>query len=146
MAKQPNEQTHGASSSQPAAQTLPGMEGVGKLPADLVRATIHRRLTLRDALPDDPEFKKNYRFLWEWMSFTDVSDEKAKERSTLIVKIAEGAWSIAMTDASMAATLAVSGPTLHGCLERLDELLGDPDAPWVPSRKKEARLKDRKKK
>lgn len=139
-------QDSSSSAPNPDQQSLPGMKDVGKLPSDVVRAAIHRRLTLRDALPDDPEFKRKFRFLWEWLTFMDVSDEKAKDRSTLIVKIAEGAWTVALTDAAMAATLAVADQTLDGCLERLDELLGDPDAPWVPSRKKEARLKDRKKK
>lgn len=130
----------------PEGGTLPGMEAVGRLPSDVVRKAIYRRLTLKDALPDDPEFKRKYRYLWDWLTFTDLSEEKLKERATLIIKVAEGAWSVAITDPSMAASMAATGQTLDGVLERLDELLGDPDAPWVPSRKREAKLKDRKKK
>lgn len=125
---------------------LPGLETVGEHPSDVVRKAIARRITLKDALPDDPTFQQRYRNLWAWLTFTDLSEEKAKERATLIVKVSEGAWSLAITDPSMAASMAVSRQTLDGCLKAMDDLLGDATAPWVPSRKKEVRLKDRKKK
>ena len=125
---------------------LPGLETVGVLPAEVVRKAIHRRLSLKEALPDDPDFKRRYRFLWEWLTFSDLSDEKCKERATLIIKVSEGAWSMAITDNSMAASLAVSRQTLDLCLQAMDEALANPEASWVPSRKKEAKLKERKKK
>jgi len=135
--------------AQPAETPRPAdiSPGAAKLvlPADVVRAAIHRRITLRDALPDDGEFKKRWRFLWEWLSFKEVSDTHEKDRATLICKIAEGSWSVAITDPSMAASMAVTGPTLFEAFERLDEALGDPDAAWVPSRKKEAKVKERRK-
>lgn len=132
-------------STMPGETRLPGLEHVGTNPADLIRQAYAHRVSLKDALPDDPEFPKSYRFLWAWLTWTDVSDEKVKERATLICKIQDGAWSLAITDASMAASLAVSGRTLQECLQALDDRLGKGEA-WIASRKKEPKLRDRKKK
>ena len=57
----------------PGEQSLPGMEDVGRLPSDVVRKAIHRRLTLHDALPDDPAFIRRWRFLWEWLTFKELT-------------------------------------------------------------------------
>jgi hypothetical protein len=114
------------------------------VPSEVVRQAINRRISLKEALPDDEDFKARWPFLWQWLTFTDLSEVAEKERATLIAKVTEGAWLVSISDASMAASLAATSGSLFGALERLDDLLGDPDAPWVPRRGKAAKVKPRK--
>jgi len=112
---------------------------------EIVRATIQRRIALHTQVPEDPAFVKKYPHIWSWATFQDVSEEKIKERASFSFRVAEGLWTVAISDSSMAASLSCAAPTFEEALKGLNSLLGRADAPWSPWRAKEAKLKERKK-
>jgi hypothetical protein len=110
---------------------------------DLVRHAIRRRIDLHSSLPADQKFPERYPAIWSWATFQDVSEEKIKERSSFSFRVQEGQWVLSVSDATMAASMSVQASTFEDALKALDKLLARPDAPWVPWRGKEARLKQR---
>lgn len=111
---------------------------------DVVRAAVHRRIQLHTCLPDDQKFMARYPALWSWATFTDLSEEKVKERPNFSFRVSEGQWVLQISDPSMAASLLVQAQTFDGALKLLDSALGRADASWSPWRGKEAKLKARK--
>jgi hypothetical protein len=112
---------------------------------EIVRAAIKRRIDLHAALPADPKFAEKYPSIWSWATFQDVSEEKVKERAAFNFRVSEGLWVMSVSDPTMAASMSIQASTFEDCLKGLDRLLSRPDAPWVPWRGKEAKLKTRSK-
>jgi len=80
--------------------------------------------------PQDPIWKE-YPFLAEWMFLRTLDNIRYREVSTFSFSATPSGCTITLNDYYLGKKLPVKADTLWGCLDELERLLDDPDAPWI---------------
>lgn len=92
---------------------------------------------------NDPEFKRRFPTLLEYLTQTTWDDGSPRQTSTLLIFVDDGVLKACLNDRACERALWVASGTLSGAIAELDESLADPHAPWRASRPGKGRGKSR---
>lgn len=87
------------------------------------------------SLPADERSRESLPILWSFLTRRDVNGKLGKQPASVSIRLGLGQWLVTLTDPSLEVSLTTVAPVLSESLEKLEEAIGSPAAPWQPWKK-----------